>query len=222
MHAGLLPFHLLVKKVRTTAAIRLATLPSSHPLHNPVRQAANHIPAKHITPLHDLMKLLDIHLNNIEKISAIRHHPRWTPGISASIDSNRMLAIERENTSIRENRWRVYTGHTVYEGKGVGILLGLELVRTKLISRRARDSVVFGADNQAAITATRLIKAAPSHYIWDLINDEVYKHQRLPTYRCTSTGLLVMKVSMAMKKRTQKPRKLCRETFHQPRPSPAH
>lgn len=212
VHAGLLPFHLLVKKVRTTAAIRLATLPSSHPLHNPVRQAADHVPVRHITPLHDLMKLLPVHPDRMEKISAVRLHPRWIPGIATSIDSNRQLAIERESSSARENRWRVYTDgsgvegyigaaavlmkgretvatlryrlgritrHTVYEGEGVGILLGLELVRTKLVSRRARDSVTFGADNQAAITATRLIKAAPSHYIWDLINEGVHKHLSL-------------------------------------------
>ena len=38
--AGLLPFHLLIEKVRYSAAIRLATLPSAHPLHKPVTNAA--------------------------------------------------------------------------------------------------------------------------------------------------------------------------------------
>ena len=42
MHADLLPFHLLVDKVRYQAALRLATLPSMHPLHKPVNQAACH------------------------------------------------------------------------------------------------------------------------------------------------------------------------------------
>ena len=36
MHADLLPFHLLVDKVQYQAALRLATLPSMHPLHKPV------------------------------------------------------------------------------------------------------------------------------------------------------------------------------------------
>ena len=40
MHANLLLFHLLVDKVQYQAVLRLATLPSMHPLHKPVNQAA--------------------------------------------------------------------------------------------------------------------------------------------------------------------------------------
>jgi len=54
-HANLLPFHLLVDKVRYGAAIRLATLPTTHPLHKPVKNAAAHLVKSHRTPLHDLM-----------------------------------------------------------------------------------------------------------------------------------------------------------------------
>ncbi|KAF8152974.1 hypothetical protein B0H34DRAFT_663002 [Crassisporium funariophilum] len=39
-HANLLPFHLLVDKIRHNAALRLATLPATHPLHKPVNTAA--------------------------------------------------------------------------------------------------------------------------------------------------------------------------------------
>ena len=38
--AGLLPFHLLIDKVRYSTAIQLATLPPLHPLHKPVTNAA--------------------------------------------------------------------------------------------------------------------------------------------------------------------------------------
>jgi hypothetical protein len=38
---NLIPFHLLVDKHRQHAAARLATLPESHPLHKPVKNAAN-------------------------------------------------------------------------------------------------------------------------------------------------------------------------------------
>ena len=38
VHANLLPFHLMVDKARFQAALRLATLPTSHPLHKPVNQ----------------------------------------------------------------------------------------------------------------------------------------------------------------------------------------
>ena len=41
IHANLLPFHLLVNKVRFQAALCLAMLPITHLLHNPVKQAAS-------------------------------------------------------------------------------------------------------------------------------------------------------------------------------------
>jgi hypothetical protein len=55
IHANLLPFHLLVDKVRFQAALRLATLPVSHPLHKPVIQAAQRFVKRHHSPLHELM-----------------------------------------------------------------------------------------------------------------------------------------------------------------------
>jgi len=38
---NLLPFHMVVDKHRHQAALHLVTLPESHPLHKPVRNAAN-------------------------------------------------------------------------------------------------------------------------------------------------------------------------------------
>ncbi|KAF8870223.1 hypothetical protein BD779DRAFT_1395768, partial [Infundibulicybe gibba] len=58
--------------------------------------------------------------------------------------------------------------HTVYEGEGVGIILGLELLR-----KEAKGSVTrvrMGVDNQAAITSTASIKPKPAHYLWDMLD----------------------------------------------------
>ena len=55
IHANLLPFHLMVDKARFQAALRLATLPISHPLHKPVNQAARRFVKRHHSPLHELM-----------------------------------------------------------------------------------------------------------------------------------------------------------------------
>jgi hypothetical protein len=60
--------------------------------------------------------------------------------------------------------------HMVYEGEGIGMVLGLELIR---LERHVNGPTSMGVDNQAAISATGLIQLAPSHYIWDLF------HQRL-------------------------------------------
>ena len=40
VHANLMPIELLLNKVCHQAALRLAALPESHPLHKPVRQSA--------------------------------------------------------------------------------------------------------------------------------------------------------------------------------------
>ena len=55
MHTNILPFHLLVDKVQYQAALRLATLPNTHPLHKPVAQAARCFIKRHHSPLHELM-----------------------------------------------------------------------------------------------------------------------------------------------------------------------
>ena len=52
--------------------------------------------------------------------------------------------------------------HTVYEGEGVGMILGLELIREEA---EADGMVSMGTDNTAAITATRGIKPSPSRHI---------------------------------------------------------
>jgi hypothetical protein len=63
---NLLPFHMLVDKHRHRAAIQLATLPASHPLHKPVRNAVNHLVKCHPTPLHDLMHRYNTRPEKIE------------------------------------------------------------------------------------------------------------------------------------------------------------
>ena len=50
--ANLLPFHLLVEHYRYRAALRLATLPTSHPLAKPVDNATKMLVKRHPTPLH--------------------------------------------------------------------------------------------------------------------------------------------------------------------------
>ncbi|KAF8875640.1 hypothetical protein BD779DRAFT_1390138, partial [Infundibulicybe gibba] len=71
---------------------------------------------------------------------------------------------------------------TVYEGEGVGLLLGMNLLmkeRTGTI-KEAR----FGVDNQAAIKATISTKPTPSHYIFDLLRTrQVMVENRHPGIR---------------------------------------
>ena len=92
--ANLLPFHMLVDKHRHRAALRLATLPVSHPLHKPVRNAANKLVKRHPTLLHDLMHRYGIKPEKIETIETIRFDTRWTPSVMTEIIMDPDKAIE--------------------------------------------------------------------------------------------------------------------------------
>ena len=104
--ANLLPFHLLVDKHRYRAALRLATLPPTHPLHKPIQQAAKRLPKRHQTPLHDLMHRFGIHPQLIETIKAIRHDTKWKPKVMFSIANNTEEA--KEASVLRSGPFRFF------------------------------------------------------------------------------------------------------------------
>lgn len=74
-------------------------------------------------------------------------------------------AILYKNGTIKSRR-RMRLGsikhHTVYEGEGVGMILGLELMREE---RHLEGMVSMGVDNMAAISAMQSIKPKAGHYI---------------------------------------------------------
>ena len=205
VHANLLPFHLMVDKVQFQAALRLATLPTSHPLHKPVNQAARRFVKRHHSPLHELMHRFKLKPHLLEKIAASRQGPKWEPDVAIRIAGSKELAKAEDladETSIKvytdgsgfegkigaaavlyrngvlKSRRRMQLGltkhHTVYEGEGVGMILGLELIREEA---NVGGMVSMGTDNMAAISATHAIKPGPSHHIWDLF------HRRLSMVR---------------------------------------
>jgi ribonuclease HI len=205
VHANLLPFHLLVDKVRFQAALRLATLPVSHPLHKPVIQAAQRFVKRHHSPLHELMYRFKLKPKSMEKIEAVRQEPKWEPDVALRIAGSKEMAkgedladmssikvytdgsgieghigaaavLYRDGVLKRRRRMQLGTTkhHTVFEGEGIGMILGLELIREE---RQVEGMVSMGIDNTAAISATHAIKPGPSHYIWDMF------HKRLKMVR---------------------------------------
>jgi hypothetical protein len=201
VHANLLPFHLLVDKVRFRSALRLATLPVTHPLHNLVKQAAKRFVKRHHTPLHEMMYAFKLKLELMEKIAAVHQGPKWEPNLALRIADSKEQAKDEDG---EDRAWvKVYTDgsgfegqvgaaavlykdgiikskrrmrlgpirhHTVYEGEGVGMILGLELIREE---QQVSGLVPMGVDNMSAIVATHSIRPGPGHYLWDLF------HQRL-------------------------------------------
>ena len=90
---GLLPFHLLIDKLRYSAAIQLATLLSTHPLHKPVTNAASKLVKQCLTPLHNLMHRYSIQPATMEKITPRRFHADWKPCHVIQIIEDRKLTI---------------------------------------------------------------------------------------------------------------------------------
>ena len=209
-HAHLLPVHLLIDKVLYRAALRFTTLPPTHPLYEPVKNAALRHVKRHPTPLHYLLNNypgLKPHL--VETIAATRMKPTWTPNLAIRVADTKQRAKEEDERD--GARVRVYSDgsglegaigaaavlyrkgyrlgtdkhHTVYKGEGIGMLLGMELLREE---RGMVDGMVpLGVDSQAAIAATGKIKPAPSHYIWDAF----HRHLRGATKAHPGMDLLV-------------------------------
>ena len=198
VHANLLPFHLMVDKTRFQAALRLATLPTSHPLHKPVNQAARRFVKRHHTPLHEMMHRFKLKPQLLENVEAVRQEPKWESDVAIRIAGCKEVAkaedladearikvytdgsgiegmigaaavLYRDGVLKKKRRMRLgsTTHHTVYEGEGVGMILGLELIREEV---DIEGMISMGTDNTAAITATHGIKPGPSHYIWDMFH----------------------------------------------------
>ena len=113
--ANLIPFNLLVDKYRQCAAIRLATLPPTHPLHKPVKNAASKLVKRHATPLHDLMHRFNVHPQSIETIKAACFDMAWKPKIKTKTVSNVDKAIEDANNDNPDAK--VFTDGSGMEGK---------------------------------------------------------------------------------------------------------
>ena len=95
--ANLIPFSLLVDKYRQCTAIRLATLPPSHPLHKPVINAAKRLVKHQPSPLHNLMHRYKIQPQNMETIKAVHFDMKWTPNMVIKIANDEGEAIVNIN-----------------------------------------------------------------------------------------------------------------------------
>lgn len=91
-------------------------------------------------------------------------------GIEGKIGATAMLYHDGVLKGTRRLRLGSEKHYTVFEGEGIGLILGLELIREE---ETAEGMVLLGIDNMAAISATHTIKPSPSHYIWDIFHRRV-------------------------------------------------
>jgi len=94
MHANLLLFQQLIKKLLHQVAMQIATLPKTHPLAAHVSKAAKKYIKSHRAPLHELLHVYKIDPRKYEDIRPIRTRQKWTPRYAIQIPANRNLALE--------------------------------------------------------------------------------------------------------------------------------
>ena len=98
-HADLLPIDLLIDKHCFWEALRMATLPSTHPLYTHVKKAAKHKPKKYPTPLHELFHIFPINPPSVETIEVVRHSTKWRSKLRMNIATKKEKAVEEEENN---------------------------------------------------------------------------------------------------------------------------
>lgn len=194
-HASMLPMKLRVGKICHNSAVRIASLPRTHPLHKSIRRAARRQVKRHRAPLHNLAASLNVDPDMVETIPPVRANPAYRKTVPVRLDiPSDKDASKRTDTSATEVI-KVYTDGSSHNGKvgAAAILLrqgkparilklhlgtaeehtvyeaelvGL-LLGLHLISTETngRKSCVIGADNQAALTAIHSDMTKPGQHI---------------------------------------------------------
>lgn len=131
-HADLLPMDLLIDKHCFWEALRLATLPKSHPLFPHIRSAAKHKPRKHPSPIHEILHAYSLDPAVIEKIKPVRQAPHWISPIQTRIAPDRETAIKEEENNNADIR--IYSDGSGYEGNvgGAAVIFRNGILKSSL------------------------------------------------------------------------------------------
>jgi ribonuclease HI len=194
-HAALLPMHLKIGRQQHNAALRMATLPPSHPLHNSFRKAYNRQPKRHKSPLHYLATCIEVPPDEIEELPVVRINPaqRHDLPVSITIPANKeastlveMHAVETirvftdgsshngmvgaaavlQRPGKPDRTLKVHLGEASHHTVYEAELAGI-LLGLHLIKMEKKNRVkcVIGADNQAAVQALRTDLTGPGQHI---------------------------------------------------------
>jgi ribonuclease HI len=106
VHADILPTELMLRKIAHRATVRLCTLPTSHPLHRFVKEAAELKPIKHPSPIDDLLLRFHLDPRKIEKINPIAKNSHTTQKFDTALES-REEAVKYEKKD--KSDFRIYS-----------------------------------------------------------------------------------------------------------------
>lgn len=194
VHANLLPTDLLLHKICQRAAVRISTLPDTHPLHKPARVCARRYVQRHRSPLHHLMHVYRLDPDMTETIQPTRHPPNRSQKFTTEIATTRVESMEDDKNDDADIK--IYADGSGYKGNAAAAAalyrgqapprvlryhlgpltqhttyeaeaVGTTLAMHLLEAERNYGKVTIRIDNQSVIQATASYKSRPSHYIID-------------------------------------------------------
>ena len=159
-HADMVPIKQLVEAHCHRAAVHLATLHTSHPLHKIVHKAAQSYPRRHPSPLHSILQSSKIKPHKLEIIDFRPRHPNWKPPLTTKIppDKDEVQRAERED----EADIRIYTDGSGKDGKiGAAAVLyhGFRIPRTaRFHLGSSRSHTVFKGEGVGQLLGLKLLQ----------------------------------------------------------------
>lgn len=205
-HANLLPIPLLLQDTCYRAALRIAALPNTHPLHIPIRRAAKRYVSAHRTSLHQLTYRFNISPDMIETLIPARRPPstknRWKTHIAADKEG---AIEEHEQLTDLIQIYSDGSGHDGHVGAAAVLFragqaprtlryylgtesehtvfeaeeVGLTLAAHLLATERDPTfPVSISVDNQASILAGESFYPRPGSYLADLFRRRMHKIAR--------------------------------------------
>ena len=194
-YASTLPLHLKVERIFHRAAVRIASLPDSHPLRRQYRLAGARKVKRHKSALHYMTQLYNIKADAVEMIPAVRQNPAEISSLPVTIE----IAGDKEASALLDSNSReeikVYSDGSAHNGKvGAAAVLTqrgkadrvlrlhmgtskehtvpeAELVGMVLglhlinTEKRNQRNCALGLDGQAAIKALRSELTNPGHHL---------------------------------------------------------
>ncbi|KAG1791018.1 uncharacterized protein HD556DRAFT_1241228 [Suillus plorans] len=166
-HANILPIQQSIYKICYRATLRMATLPSTHPLASEIRAVFKYCKKRdftgqkcHPSPLHKLMNEFRTNPIMMEKILPVHHFPKWNLDITISIAQKERKVIEEEEAA--NKTIRVYSDGLAVDGRvGVAAVLmreGRMVSEKRFHLGKIEEHIVYEAEIAEMILVVELLK----------------------------------------------------------------
>ena len=169
VHAYILRIDLLLNKILYRAALRLCSLPKSHPLYAQVHSRSTHRAKRHLSPVHNLLRFANLNPKQVETISPVRRSPGYKKPFSLIIPPSKDTALPLAQLTDNTMLVRVYSDGSGFEG-GIGASAILYLKNRLIKSIRFflgsdQEHTVYEAEGVGLVMGLHLLSTLHSRFI---------------------------------------------------------